>query len=130
MVSDPIGDMLIQIKNAGLAGKAKVFIPYSRLKHDVARILAEEGFLTSVKKSGEGTLSMLDLIISYVDDHPKIEQVKRMSKPGLRWYVNSRKIPKVVGGKGIAILSTPKGVVSGRKARELHVGGELLCEVW
>lgn len=130
MVGDPIGDMLIQIKNAGLAGKKNVDLPTSKTKQAVARILLEEGYLDKVEQIEAKPQSRLHLMIKYQDKVPVITDVKRQSKPGLRIYVKSREIPVVVGGMGMAIVSTPKGIMTGKKAQKLKLGGELLCTIW
>lgn len=130
MVNDPIGDMLIQIKNAGLARKKMVTLPYSNIKLAVASILAKEGYLASAEKTGVAPKHQLKMVLKYDDHEPVITDVKRKSKPGLRVYVNKDEIRKVVGGLGIAIISTPKGIMTGWQAKKAGIGGELLCEIW
>ena len=130
MVNDPIGDMLIQIKNAALAKKDVIEVPYSKLKKALGDILVAEGYVASVVKVGDDPKSMLKIVIQYKDGLSAITDVKRMSKPGLRWYVNKSNIPTVVGGMGIAILSTPAGLMTGNQAKKKGVGGELLCKIW
>lgn len=130
MISDPVGDMLTRIRNAALAHKKTVTLPSSKLKAAVARLLVREGFLTRADQSTGASGSVLELELTYEGKEPLLTGIKRVSKPGLRWYVNKKKIPMVMGGAGIAILSTPNGVMSGKDARKLGVGGELLCEVW
>lgn len=130
MVNDPIGDLLIQIKNASMAGKRSISLPYSHLKHAVADILAREGYVGKVAKSGEAVKSLLEIGIKYQDGVPTITDVKRMSKPGLRQYVKSQNIPIVLGGMGIAVLSTPQGIMTGKEAKKRGLGGELLCTIW
>jgi len=130
MVNDPIGDLLIQIKNAGMAGRQMVEIPHSRMKMAVAKILSQEGYVGDVSKVGEDIKSKIRVAIRYVDSQPVITGMKRVSKPGLRWYVNKDKIPTVVGGMGISILSTPEGVMTGKQAKKKGIGGELLCTIW
>ncbi len=130
MVNDPIGDMLIQIKNAALAGKSSVVIPYSKMKAALATILVDERYIESVKKAGDAPKFTLHITLRYEKGEPTISGVKRISKPGLRWYVDKDSIPKVVGGMGTAIVSTSKGIMTGRKAKNDGIGGELLCEVW
>jgi len=126
MVNDPIGDMLIQIKNAALAKKGVVELPYSKLKKALGDILLREGYVTSVAKIGEDPKAQLRIGINA----SAITDVKRVSKPGLRRYVNKSNIPTVVGGMGIAILSTPAGLMTGKEARKAGTGGELLCKIW
>lgn len=130
MVNDPIGDLLIQIKNASMARKAAIDLPYSRMKHAVASILAREGYVDDVDKSGVAPKESLHVKIKYQDGNPVITNLKRVSKPGLRLYVNKKEIPNVVGGMGISILSTPLGIMTGKEARKRGIGGELLCTIW
>lgn len=130
MVTDPIGDMLIQIKNAALIGKRMVELPYSRMKEEVAKILVREGYLTTSEKIGEAPKYVLKLELKYENKRSVITNIKRVSKPGLRWYINKQMIPKVLGGMGIAILSTSSGIMTGRDAHKKSIGGELLCEIW
>ncbi len=130
MVNDPIGDMLSQIKNAVLAGKQVVELPYSRMKMAVATILQSEGYVASVEKIGIDPKAKLKIALRYEGGSSVISDLKRKSKPGLRVYIGKDAIPAVVGGMGIAILSTPQGILTGKEARKRGVGGELLCEVW
>ncbi|MBI5621140.1 30S ribosomal protein S8 [Candidatus Gottesmanbacteria bacterium] len=130
MVSDPIGDMLVQIKNAYMAGKFAVVLPYSGLKESVAKVLKDEGYLASVSNSGDRVKKTLELGLRYEGAAPALTDVKRKSKPGLRIYVSSDAIPTVIGGMGSAIVSTPQGIMTGKQAKKKHIGGELLCEVW
>lgn len=130
MVNDPIGDMLIQIKNAAMSGKRVVQLPFSKLKMNVAETLVKEKYLNSAEKVGTAPKFELKLTIGYHDDSPIMTDVKRRSKPGLRVYVDRQSIPKVVGGMGIAVLSTSKGIMTGEEARKKGLGGELLCEIW
>src|SRR3990167_1887456 len=106
MVNDPIGDMLIQLKNAHAAGKQVVELPSSRMKHALAKILKDEGYIQSVETVGNSPKIMLKIVLLYEDKTPAITGVRRVSKPGLRWYVGKRDIPLVVGGMGTSILST------------------------
>lgn len=130
MVNDPVGDMLAQIKNAYLARKSVVTIAHSNMKEAVAHILSEEGYLSSVTVAGETAHRIVALKLMYHGTTPALTDIKRKSKPGLRIYVRSGAIPSVVGGMGITILSTPEGIMSGKKASKKHIGGELICEVW
>lgn len=130
MVSDPIGDMLIQIKNAALARRREVKLPLSKAKRAVAEILKKEGYLTAVRETVTESRPTLHLELAYEDATPVLSGVKRVSKPGLRRYIGRQDIPRVMGGMGTAILSTPQGVMSGRDAQKQGVGGEFLCEVW
>lgn len=113
-----------------MAGRRSVAIPYSKLKHAVADILYKEGYIGVVKKAGEATTAELLIDIKYQDGAPVITDLKRVSKPGLRWYVNKREIPTVVGGMGMAIMSTPQGLMTGKEAKKRGIGGELLCTIW
>jgi small subunit ribosomal protein S8 len=130
MVGDPIGDMIIQIKNAGMAGKHTLILPYSKEKEWIGKILASEGYVTSIEKIGELPHANLRITLRYIDGVHVIDGVKRMSKPGIRLYVDKHSIPSVMGDIGIAILSTSKGVMTGKEARKHGIGGELLCEIW
>ncbi len=130
MVNDPIGDLLTQIKNAQAAGKSTIEVPYSRVKHAVASILHEEGYVGEVAKTGTIPKFFLRIGMKYTDGTPVITGMKRVSKPGLRWYVNKTQIPTVLGGIGMAIVSTPQGIMTGRDAKKKGIGGELLCTIW
>lgn len=130
MVNDPIGDLLTQIKNAALVNRKTVDLPYSKMKMAVAKVLVEEGYLLSATQEGQMPKARLHLELSYQDKMPVLTDLKRISRPGMRLYIRVNQIPLVVGGMGIAILSTPKGVMTGKSAREQQVGGELLCEIW
>lgn len=130
MVQDPIGDMLIQIKNAALARKAVIELPYSNMRLALGKILLDEGYITSIAKTGEDPKAGLRISVKYVDGIPTLTDVLRVSKPGLRYYINKHSIPTVVGGMGIAIVSTPQGLMTGKEAKKRGIGGELLCKVW
>jgi small subunit ribosomal protein S8 len=128
--SDPIADMLTRIRNAQRAGLPEVAVPASRLKHEIARILREEGFIGAVTRGGPESREMR-LVLKYdADGAPVIRGLRRDSRPGLRRYCGHAGIPPVLGGMGIVILSTSAGVMSGREARKRKLGGELLCSVW
>jgi small subunit ribosomal protein S8 len=132
MTSDPIADMLTRIRNAALARHERTDIPASKLKHAVANILKAEGYITDVHQAdGEGTHKKLTIVLKYGRNRQSvIDGVKRVSRPGRRVYVRHDRIPRVLSGLGISILSTSHGLVSDRDARRLKLGGELLCEVW
>ncbi len=134
MISDPIADMLTRVRNAMMAKHATVSMPSSTLKVAVANILKEEGFIAGVEVIPETPQSVLMLKLKYVgrrrERRPVIRGLKRISKPGRRIYTKRTEIPWVQSGMGIAILSTPKGVVTDQEARRLKVGGEVLCYVW
>lgn len=129
-VTDPIADMLTRIRNAIMAGHDSVLIPASKIKLSIAKILKEEGFITDYGVLKGKPQRMLKIQLKYLDNQPALLGLERVSKPGLRVYVKRHEIPRVYGGLGIAILSTPKGVLSGREAWKQGVGGELLCYVW
>lgn len=126
---DPIADMLTRIRNAARALLPEVVVPHSQLKEAIARVMLKEGFIQDVKVEGE-KIKTLRLRLKYQGKRSVIEDLKRVSKPGVRYYVGADEIPRVRGGLGIAILSTPKGVMTGAEARRKRVGGELLCLVW
>ena len=134
-MSDPVGDMLNRIRTAVVAGHVSTSVPNSKLKTEIARILQEEGYLEAFDVVQDGDAhSTLELSIRYVGERrkrrPVITGIKRVSRPGRRVYTARRKIPRVLSGLGVAIISTPKGVMTGRRARRLGVGGEVLCHVW
>jgi small subunit ribosomal protein S8 len=130
MVNDPIADMLIQIKNATRAGKRVVELSYSNMRLALAKTLVDEGYIDTVEKIGEAPKFQLRIGIKYQDNAPAISDVKRVSKPGLRVYVDRHSIPTVVGGMGIALISTSQGIMTGSQAKKRGLGGEFLCEVW
>ncbi len=129
--SDPIADMLTRMRNAMIARHSKVDVPASNLKADIARIMKEEGYILNFKIAEEGSRKTIKIYLKYnTTNQPVITKLERVSRPGCRVYVGAREIPKVLGGLGINILTTPKGVMTGRAARKEGVGGELLCHVW
>jgi small subunit ribosomal protein S8 len=130
-VTDPIADTLTRIRNAAHARMETVQMPHSRMRSDIAGILKKEGFVTDAVTETEGARKALKIYLKYGQDRePIIRGLRRVSKPGLRRYVPAAKIPKVVGGMGIAILSTSRGLMTDREARQAKVGGEVLCYVW
>jgi len=129
-VTDPIADMLTRIRNAIMAGHDAVLVPSSRMKLAIAKILKEEGFIDRYEVIKGKPESMIKVHLKYEDSEPAILGLERVSKPGLRVYVESRKIPRVYGGLGIAIVSTSKGLMTGQEAWRQHLGGEILCYVW
>ena len=135
-INDPISDMLTRIRNGVMAGHALVAVPSSKLKVEIAKIMKDEGYLEGFEiVEGEQSVERtLRLKIKYVGDRrarrPVISGVERVSKPGRRVYTKKQDIPWVLSGIGVAILSTPKGVMTGARARQLGVGGEILCKVW
>ena len=130
MVNDPIGDLLAQVKNASMARVTVIEVPHSHLKMALSKILSKEGYVGTVEKIGKEPKTMIKIALKYVNSEPVITGIKRVSKPGLRWYVNKMKIPVVVGGTGVAILSTPQGLMTGHEAKKKGIGGELLCTIW
>jgi small subunit ribosomal protein S8 len=130
-LADPIADMLTRVRNAIQARHAKVDVPASKLKIEIARILKEEGYVLNYKLTEEGPRKLIRIYLKYsTGNQPVISKLQRTSKPGCRVYVGSQDIPRVLGGLGINILTTPKGVMTGAAARKAGVGGELLCSVW
>ena len=130
MVNDPVGDMLAQIKNASMARMAVVVLPHSRMKQTVAEVLVKERYVAGVVVTGDRPKRNLHIHLKYEYQVPVIDGIKRVSKPGLRWYVDRGNIPTVVGGMGIAIISTSSGVMTGKEAKKRGIGGELLCTIW
>jgi small subunit ribosomal protein S8 len=130
-MSDPLADMLTRIRNGVMAHFPSVEMPLSKLKEGVAKVLKQEGYISDYQIIGEGDQGMLKIELKYGPKNEKvITGIRRVSKPGLRQYKKSDRIPKVMSGLGIAILTTSRGIISDREARSLNVGGELLCEVW
>jgi len=130
-VSDPIADMLTRIRNALMARHDNVLVPASKMKLSIARILKEEGFITDYEVVRGKPHRVIKIYLRYLgDNQPAISGLKRVSKPGLRVYVQKKEIPRVYGGLGIAIVSTSKGVRTGQQAWHQDSGGELLCYVW
>lgn len=129
--SDPIADMLTRVRNALQARHAKVDVPASRLKLDIARILKEEGYITNFKIADEGAKKSIRIYLKYTSGNvPVISRIERVSRPGCRVYSGSQEVPRVLGGLGINILTTPRGVMTGSTARKENVGGEVLCQIW
>lgn len=126
--NDSIADMLTRIRNAATARKSGVVMPYSKMKESIAHILEANGFLTKVEVTEAGGFKSLELTLP--DDPAVITSLVRVSKPGRRIYVSSNEIPSVLGGRGLVILSTSGGVMTGRDARKAGLGGELICKVW
>jgi len=130
MLTDPVADMLTRIRNATRIKAEKVDIPISKMKLEVAKILKEEGFIRAYKILRDKRQGILRVIPKYVDNESVISGLKRVSKPGRRVYVGSKEIPRVIGGLGVAILTTSKGVLSDKICRREGVGGEVICYVW
>ena len=129
-LTDPIADFLTRLRNASKAQKHEITLPFSRMKNDMARVLKQEGYIEDFAVEAEGPKQRLKVRTKFVGEIPAITNLKRISRPGLRRYVGAGEIPRVRGGNGIAILSTPRGVLSGREARRQNVGGELLAFVY
>jgi small subunit ribosomal protein S8 len=130
-MSDPLADLLTRIRNANRANHEKVDIPASRLKQEVVRLIKEEGFIRSYKMMEENKQGIIRVFLKYGPNRERIiNNVERISKPGSRVYTPAEEIPRVLGGLGVAILSTSRGVMTDRQARRAHVGGEVLCYIW
>ncbi len=129
-MTDPVADMLTRIRNAGRAGHKRVDIPVSNFKTEIARLLRENHYIKDFKVLDDGAHGRLRIFLMYHDDESVIREVRRVSRPGLRRYVKLKEIPRVKNGLGMAILSTPQGVMSDRDARRARVGGELVAVVW
>lgn len=130
MVTDPIADMLTRIRNAITIRAEKVDIPASRMKLEVVKILKEEGYIRAYKILKDEKQGILRVALKYIDGNSVITGLKRVSKPGRRFYVGRKEVPKVMGGVGIAILTTSKGLLSDNVCRRENVGGEVICYVW
>lgn len=131
MVStDPISDMLTRIRNAAAVHKSMVDVPYSKVKENVAKLLKSAGFIESVNTKGDGPAKKIVIEISRDDKSAKITEIERVSKPGRRVYSSADDIPVVKRGRGIVIVSTSRGIMTGDEAKKIHVGGELICKVY
>ncbi len=128
-MSDPIADMLTRIRNAQAVDKAVVTMPSSKIKTAIAQVLKDEGYIDGFTVRSEGGKSELEIALKYYAGRPVIERIERVSRPGLRIYKGRDAIPQVMNGLGVAIVTTPKGVMTDRKARQTGVGGEVLCFV-
>ena len=128
-MSDPIADMLTRIRNAQMVEKVSVAMPSSKVKVAIAQVLKDEGYIDDFAVKAEGAKSELNIALKYYAGRPVIERLERVSKPGLRMYSGRNDIPQVMNGLGVAIVSTPKGVMTDRKARATGVGGEVICYV-
>lgn len=137
-MTDPIADMLNQIRNAQAVSHPAVDMPWSNLKYEIAKILEKEGFIDGIEKKGRQPKKKMSIMLKYSTEGeagllhsvPAIEGLKRISKPGQRIYLSANKIKRIRGGYGIAIISTSKGLMADREARKQRLGGEVLCEVW
>lgn len=129
-MTDPITDMLNQIKNAQAVQKTDVLIPLSRIKNEIALILSKEGFVGEVKKTTKGKIKALKIVLKYNNGLPAMSGFKRVSKPGQRIYTGVAEIRRVKGGYGLSIISTSKGLMINKDAKHQKVGGEVICQVW
>jgi len=131
MMTDPIADMLTRIRNASKAKHEKVDIPSSKLKVEIAKILKDEGYVKNVKLVKDRRQGLIRVYLKYTEDEtPVIQGLKRISKPGCRIYADNDSLPRVLAGLGTAIMSTPRGIQTGKQARKDNVGGEVICHVW
>jgi len=128
-MSDPIADMLTRIRNGQIAGHTKVVMPSSKVKIAVAKVLEDEGYVSAYSVSEKNGKSELSVDLKYFEGKPVIETLKRVRRPGLRVYKNKNELPKVIGGLGVAVISTSKGIMSDRNARSQGIGGEILCYI-
>jgi small subunit ribosomal protein S8 len=129
--TDPIADLLTRIRNASRIKKREVSIPMSKLKVEIAKILKEEGYIRNFKAIDDNKQGTLNIVLKYTDDNQSvISGLRRISRPGCRLYCTRDSIPKVLDGLGIAVISTSRGILTGKRCRELGVGGEILCHIW
>jgi len=129
-MTDPITDLLNQIRNAQAVGKTEVLIPLSKIKNEIANLLSKEGFVGEVKKGMKGKIKALKITLKYDNGVPAIAGLKRVSKPGQRIYDSVHEIKRVHGGYGISIVSTSKGLMTNKEARKQKIGGEIICQIW
>lgn len=129
-MTDPIADMITRLRNAALAGKSTVQMPYSKAKAAVAELLKQSGFVELVSDNGKGIEKTLEIRLSADQKNVKFTEIARMSRPGRRWYSNAKDIPVIMRGRGIVIISTSKGMMTGEQAKKQNIGGELICKVY
>jgi len=129
-MTDPIADMIIRIKNALLARHSQVIVPHSKIKHAIGQILVQEGYVTAMEQTTDKPQPNLLITLKYNGKTPVITDVKRLSTPGRRLYAAANHIPRALGGYGITIISTSRGLVTDKQARKQNIGGELLCQIW
>lgn len=130
-LQDPISDMLTRIRNAAKAGKEDVLVPHSRMKAEIARILKQEGYVGRIDVEEQGARKVIRLSLKYdVKERSVIHGLRRVSRPGLRRYVTADAIPRVLGGMGVAVISTSKGILTDKEARRSKTGGEVVCHIW
>lgn len=130
MITDPISDMLTRIKNGYLANKDHVLVPYSLFKEQIIKVIQRKGFVTDFSIKESGNHRNLDIILKYEEKKPVITEIRKVSKPGLKVYCKKNKLPWVLNGLGIAIISTPKGLMTDKEARKSGLGGEIICKIW
>ncbi|WP_018872208.1 30S ribosomal protein S8 [Thioalkalivibrio sp. ALJ16] len=130
MMTDPISDMLTRVRNAQRANKEQVAIPYSKAKERILKVFADEGFVGDIQVEGEAATKKLVVKLKYFEGRPVIETVERISRPGLRIYRGKDELPRINAGLGVAVISTPQGVMSDRAARAAGQGGEVLCKIY
>ncbi len=129
-MTDPISDLLIRIKNAYMASHPTVELPFSKAKLAIGEVMVKEGYLKSVSMAQRKDHKNLLLELIYKDNGPVVTNIRQVSKPGIRVYSKASKIPRVLGGLGVSIISTPKGVMSSKEARKQNLGGEIICQIW
>lgn len=129
-MTDPIADMLSRIRNAQLSKKPDVVIPYSKLKHNLANIFVKEGYIEMAEKIDDAGKPVIKVTLKYVNNIGVIREIKRISKPGRRVYLNHKKLPYVLDNLGVAVISTSKGLMTNKEARQKKLGGETLCEIY
>lgn len=129
MITDPISDMLSRIRNAQAVKKSELTLPYSKVKFHIAKILENEGYVGEVEETKVGKFPQLRIVLKYQNREPRIREITRISKPGRRVYAKSGELPRVLSDIGIAIISTPNGLMTNKEARVRHLGGEVLCEI-
>ena len=129
MMTDPISDMLTRIRNAQIVRKSEVVFPYSKIKFAIVKILEKEGYLGKVEQMTEAKFSVIRIQLCYNNNHPKIQTVRRISRPSNRVYAKSTDLPRVLSDIGIAIVSTPNGLMTNKEARTRRLGGEVICEI-
>ena len=130
ILSDPIADFLTRLRNAARSNRNDVSAPYSRMKEEIAKILKQEGYIAGFEVDTQAKPAQIKVTMKFVNRVPALSGLRRVSRPGLRKYVGSADVPRVLGGMGVAILSTSRGVITGRQARKEKVGGELVAVVW
>jgi small subunit ribosomal protein S8 len=130
ITTDPIADMLSRVRNAIAVRKHEVSLPHSKMKAAIASLLKAHNYVDDVRVSGEGTAKTLTIVLNAPQENSRITEIDRLSKPGRRYYVNSQEIPTVKNGRGIVVVSTSKGLLTGAEAKAQHIGGELICKVY